>query len=124
MIDTKQLGWLKRILKEKPAYKVTEFSKIILRQSKFKLDQKHRGLSGSFLCSCGAMGTLIHGLFECEKNKFHSFELKRRLGARWSTIKIPMDLILIAENYDDLVNIMETILMFLKRVKIINLDKF
>ena len=68
LVKSEHMRWLSQALSEQPMFKIVEFLRLILRQSNFKLDKYYRGLVGSFWCLCGAMGSTIHGLFECRNS--------------------------------------------------------
>ena len=45
-------------------------------------------------------------IFKCQKFQSYSRELKQ-IGPRWNDVKASMDLVLIAQNYEDLVDMAE-----------------
>ena len=115
--DRRRFEWLKRLVKTTEVDKMSKFLSVLLRQSNFNVDLHYRGLCGLKKCRCGELETSIHVLFVCPLRKVLGEDLRRKMKNRIEQIKIPMNIVEKCESFEELKEIMELIIKFLKGIR-------
>ena len=70
------------------------------------------------MCSCGyPKETLTHKIFECQHTKLYSQNIRKMVKKYQNQIENPIDLLLYTNSTKDMVQMIQQILLFLKKLK-------